>query len=79
MSHRSGIIPLMFQFFEPLKMDLVLFFHFRNTENKSRLIEYYSEMVIFEDWKENQFSKANHDLESAINLANLYWQGLDLK
>ena len=36
-------------------------------------------MVIFEDWKENPFSKANHDLELAINLADLYWQGLDLK
>ena len=36
-------------------------------------------MVIFEDWIENPFSKGNHDLESAINLANLYWQGLDLK
>ena len=66
-------------FSEPLEMDLVLFFHIRNTENKSRLIEYYSEMVIFEDWKENPFSKANHDLDSAINLADLYWQGLDSK
>ena len=40
--------------------------------------EYYSEMVIFEDWKENPFSKEHHDLESAINLVDLYWQGLDL-
>ena len=58
---------------------IILIFHFRTTQNKSRLIKYYSEMVIFEDWKENPFSKTNHDLESAINLAGLYWQGLDLK
>ena len=55
------------------------YFYCKTTQNKSRLIEYYSEMVIFEDWKENQFSKYNHDLESPINLADLYWQGSDLK
>ena len=34
-------------------------------------------MVIFEDWIENSFSKINHQSESAINLAQLYWQGSD--
>ena len=34
-------------------------------------------MVIFEQWIEKQFSKANHEPESAINLAELYWQGMD--
>ena len=42
-------------------------------------MEYYSELIIFEDWIENPISKAHHDLESAINLADLYWQGSDLK
>ena len=35
-------------------------------------------MVIFEDWIEKPFSKTNQEPESAINLAELYWQGLDL-
>ena len=35
-------------------------------------------MIVFEDWIENPFSKAIHESESAINLAELYWQGLDL-
>ena len=35
-------------------------------------------MVVFEDWIEKPFSKANQEPESAINLAELYWQGLDL-
>ena len=60
------------------KSQKCLFFYCQTTQNECRLIEYYSEMIIFEDWKEDRFSKANHDLESAINLANLYWQGLDL-
>ena len=34
-------------------------------------------MVVFEDWIEKPFSKANQEPESAINLAQLYWQGLD--
>ena len=34
-------------------------------------------MVVFEDWIEKPFSKANQESESAINLAELYWQGLD--
>ena len=34
-------------------------------------------MVIFEQWIEKPFSKANHEPESAINLAELYWQGMD--
>ena len=34
-------------------------------------------MVVFEDWIEKPFSKANQEPESAINLAELYWQGLD--
>ena len=34
-------------------------------------------MIIFEDWIEKPISKANQKLESAINLAELYWQGLD--
>ena len=33
-------------------------------------------MIVFEDWIEKPF-KANQETESAINLANLYWQGLD--
>ena len=35
-------------------------------------------MVVFEDWIETPFSKPNQEPESAINLAELYWQGLDL-
>ena len=35
-------------------------------------------MVVFEDWIEKPFSKANQEPELAINLAELYWQGLDL-
>ena len=34
-------------------------------------------MIVFEDWIENPFSKANVEPKSAINLAELYWQGLD--
>ena len=34
-------------------------------------------MVVFEDWIETPFSKPNQEPESAINLAELYWQGLD--
>ena len=34
-------------------------------------------MVIFENWIEKTFSNANQEQESAINLAELYWQGLD--
>ena len=34
-------------------------------------------MVIFEDWIENWFAKTNHQSASAINLAQLYWQGSD--
>ena len=34
-------------------------------------------MIVFEDWIEKPFSKANQEPESAINLAELYWQGLD--
>ena len=34
-------------------------------------------MIIFENWIEKPFSKANQEPESAINLAQLYWQGLD--
>ena len=33
-------------------------------------------MVTYEEWIEKPFSKANHEPESAINLAALYWQGL---
>ena len=38
---------------------------------------YYQEMVVFEEWVAKPFSKANQEPESAINLAELYWQGLD--
>ena len=34
-------------------------------------------MIVFEDWIEKPFSRANQKQESAINLAELYWQGLD--
>lgn len=34
-------------------------------------------MIIFEEWIERAFSKANRKPESAVNLAELYWQGLD--
>ena len=34
-------------------------------------------MIVFEDWIEEPFSMANQEPESAINLAELYWQGLD--
>ena len=34
-------------------------------------------MIVFEDWIEKPFSRANRKEESAINLAELYWQGLD--
>ena len=39
---------------------------------------FFSEMIVFEEWIEIPFSSANHEPESAINLADLYWQGLDL-
>ena len=32
---------------------------------------------MFENWIEEPFSKADHAPESAINLAQLYWQGQD--
>ena len=35
-------------------------------------------MVVFENWIEKPFSKAIQEPKSAINLAELYWQGLDL-
>ena len=34
-------------------------------------------MIVFEDWNEQSMSKASQEPESAINLAELYWQGLD--
>ena len=34
-------------------------------------------MIVFEDWIGEPFSKTNQEPESAINLAGLYWQGLD--
>ena len=34
-------------------------------------------MIVFEDWIEEPFSKADRRPESAITLAELYWQGLD--
>ena len=34
-------------------------------------------MIAFENWIEKPFSSANRKQESAINLAELYWQGLD--
>ena len=34
-------------------------------------------MVIFENWIEKPFPKANHKPKSAINLADIYWQGMD--
>ena len=34
-------------------------------------------MILFENWIDNPFSKARHEPKSAINLAELYWQGLD--
>ena len=36
-------------------------------------------MVMFENWIESPYSRANDEPESAINLADLYWQGLDSK
>ena len=36
-------------------------------------------MIIFENWIDKPFSKANDESDSAINLAELYWQGLDPK
>ena len=42
-------------------------------------MNYYLEMIIFEDWIANPFSKADHEPESAISLAKLYWQGVDPK
>ena len=34
-------------------------------------------MIVFEDWIEKPFLGGNRKQESAINLAELYWQGLD--
>ena len=34
-------------------------------------------MVVYEEWVAKPFSKANQEPESVINLAELYWQGLD--
>ena len=34
-------------------------------------------MTIFENWIEDPLSNINHELQSAINFAELYWQGLD--
>ena len=34
-------------------------------------------MIVFEDWIAEPFSKVNQEQKSAINLAELYWQGLD--
>ena len=34
-------------------------------------------MVVFEDLIEKPFLKANQEPASAINLAQLYWQGWD--
>ena len=34
-------------------------------------------MIIFEKWNEKPFLRVDHEPESAINLAELYWQGLD--
>ena len=34
-------------------------------------------MIVLEDWIETSFSEANQEPESAINLAELYWKGLD--
>ena len=41
------------------------------------LFKYYSEMVTFEDWDIMPFSQTNREPESAINLAQLNWQGSD--
>ena len=40
-------------------------------------LKYLKEMIVFENWIEQPLSKANQERESAINLAELYWQGLD--
>ena len=34
-------------------------------------------MIVFEDWAVTPISKANQEQKLAINLAELYWQGLD--
>ena len=36
-------------------------------------------MITFEDWDRKPFSQANRESESAINLAQLKWQGSDKK
>ena len=41
------------------------------------IIKYYLELTIFENWIEDPLSNINHELQSAINFAELYWQGLD--
>ena len=35
------------------------------------------EMIIFEEWMGKPFSKVYNKADSVINLAELYWQGLD--
>ena len=42
-------------------------------------LKHYLEIIIFEDWSEKPFSMANHESRSAINLAQLYWQGFGHK
>ena len=39
------------------------------------LMKSYLETIIFENWTEKSFLKANDEPESTINLAQLYWQG----
>ena len=34
-------------------------------------------MIVFEDWIEKPFLRGNRKQDSAISLAELYWQGLD--
>ena len=34
-------------------------------------------MIVFEDWIEKPILRDNRKQDSAINLAELYWQGLD--
>ena len=46
------------------------------TSSNNKLFE---ETIIFEDWIHQPFSIANQKSESAVNLAQLYWQGLDPK
>ena len=41
------------------------------------LMKYHLDMIIFEQWIEPLFSTSIYKPDSAINLAELYWQGLD--